>query len=115
MKRDDDLIRSMLLEMEQDDDWLFAETMEGGADEHRRLYHRRLMADDGLLVYQDCGSYRLSAEGHNYLNAIRDEGIWSKTKGVVAESGGNATLEIMKALAVGFLKKKIKDHTDIDV
>ncbi|WP_417279242.1 DUF2513 domain-containing protein [Celeribacter sp.] len=54
-------------------------------------------------------------EGHDYLDAIRDEGIWSKTKNAVAETGGSASIEIVKALAVGFLKKKISQHTGMEL
>ena len=56
---------------------------------------------------------RITFAGHDYLDSIRDDGIWNKTKQAVAETGGSATLEIIKSLATGFLKKKIEQHTGI--
>ncbi|WP_085893338.1 DUF2513 domain-containing protein [Roseovarius litorisediminis] len=56
-----------------------------------------------------------SWNGHDYLDAVRDPGIWSKTTTAVKETGGSAALEIVKALAVGFAKKKLKDHTGVDL
>ena len=46
---------------------------------------------------------------------MRDEGIWNRTKEAVAQSGGNATLEIITQLGVAFLKKKVRDHTGLDL
>ena len=48
------------------------------------------------------------------MEAMRDEGIWKRTKDVVAETGGNAALEIVKAIAVGLLKQKIAKHTGLE-
>lgn len=84
-----------------------------------------LMADAGLIskdeiILDSSGrlaetDYRLTNYGHDFLDAMRDEGIWSRTKDAVAQSGGNATLEIVKTIATGFLKKQIRDRTGIDV
>ena len=71
------------------------------------------MSDEGLVAEVSDGTFRLTSAGHDYLGAIRSEGIWQETKSVVAETGGSATLEIMKQLAIGFLKKKLEEHTDI--
>ena len=57
--------------------------------------------------------YRLSNDGHDFLKAIRSDGVWSQTKKIVAESGGNATLELIKTLATSFLKKEIEDRTGL--
>jgi hypothetical protein len=57
----------------------------------------------------------LTGAGHDYLDAIRDDGIWQQTKEAVAETGGSATLEILKSLAIGLLKKKIAQHTGIEL
>ena len=106
----------MLLKFEQSDDYDF---LVGGAaglsDEETKMeYHLKLACDAGLMLQQGIGMYRLTSLGHDYLDAVRDEGIWQSTKAAVAETGGNATLEIIKTVAVGFLKKKISDHTGLD-
>lgn len=116
MKRDNERLRTLLLyyEAEQgfkiqcDSNPLFDE-------EEKDRYHMLLLADQGLVRQLDENSFRLTNAGHDFLEAIRDEGIWHRTKQVVAETGGNATLDIVKQVAVSFLKKKIKDHTGIDV
>ena len=112
MKRDDDLIRDLLIEMETSEEWLFVVDCDEG--DQKREYHLKLLGDVGLILFEGY-SYRMTALGHDYLAAIRDEGLWQKTKDTVSETGGNATLEIVKALAIGFLKKKIAQHTDIDL
>ena len=78
-------------------------------------YHLKLMLDAGLIDGRDVsiGLFRLTSSGHDYLDAVRDIGIWSKTKQAVAETGGSATLDIIKSLGIGFLKTKIEKHTGI--
>lgn len=99
------------------DDWLILVANSMGMDplERKRVGHIYLLTDAGLMIQVGHSSYRLTNEGHDYLESIRDEGIWSKTKKAVAETGGNATLEIIKDLAIGFLKKQISDRTGIDL
>ncbi len=84
-------------------------------EKRRRQYHVELLCDAGLMCPVGRGTYRLTHQGHDFLDAMRDEGIWSRTKDAVAQSGGNATLEIVKTIATGFLKKQIRDRTGIDV
>ncbi len=118
MKRDDDLIRELLLKYEAVDDWLLmlpAQSLSAKPEQRRELGHVLLMSDEGLVAEVSEGMFRLTSAGYDYLEAIRSDGIWSDTKAVIAETGGNATLEIVKRLAVGFLKKKIEQHTDIEL
>ena len=118
MKRSDDLLREILLEFEEHPNhvkkvWI----SHGVSDEERdRIGHIRLLLDVGYVVeVSKNNSFRLTAQGHDYLDAIRDETIWDDTKAAVAKAGGNATLEIVKAIAIGFLKKKIEDHSGMKI
>ena len=137
MKRDDDVIRDLLLQCEADErQWFELESeydCEFGVStslherwDERTGRHLQLLVDAGLIATaksrytpdwdpEEIGRtfFRLTNAGHNYLDAIRDESIWSKTKAAVAETGGSASLEIVKSLAVGFLKSKIEKHTGI--
>lgn len=115
MKRDDEYLRQILLELEasEETEVYVAEFIGGSLEDRRRNYHIRLAADAGFLKEQYEDGYRLTNAGHDYLDAIRDEGVWSRTKAAVAETGGSATLEIIKSLAIGFLKAKIEKHTGI--
>lgn len=78
-------------------------------------YQLLLMQDAGWISGRGVnhGVFRITNSGHDYLDAIRDDGIWTKTKQAVADTGGSATLEIVKSLAIGYLKKKIENHTGI--
>ena len=118
MKRDDDLIRELLLKYEAVDDWLLVlpgQSVSSTPEKRREFGHILLMGDEGLIAEVSDGTFRLTSMGHDYLEAIRSEGIWNDTKAVVAKTGGNATLEILKQLAVGFLKQKLEQHTDIQL
>ena len=117
MKRDDDYIRELLLEAENDDGCLVhaVYTKDEDHEEQRRWCHVMLLCDHGYMAPESETGFRMTAEGHSYLDAIRDETIWKRTKEAVAEGGGSATLEILKTLAIGFLKTKIKEHTGVEV
>ena len=52
------------------------------------------MYDAGYITEESNEVYRLTSQGHDFIESIRDEGIWNKTKAMVSETGGNATLEI---------------------
>ncbi|WP_208348092.1 DUF2513 domain-containing protein [Pseudaestuariivita rosea] len=119
-KRNLDRIRELLLmaeetELDPDDDFNsgYIDLMSQISPEDG--YQLLLMRDERLIEGKDAnlGLFRLTAAGHNYLDSMRDEGVWSKTKKAVAETGGNATLEIVKKIAVGFLEKKIEDKTGL--
>ncbi|WP_181318191.1 DUF2513 domain-containing protein [Pseudogemmobacter blasticus] len=116
MRRDEEHIRKLLLEYESEDDWLLlmpGTTTDATPDELKERYHILLMMDAGLLAIVGSGAFRITNSGHDYLEAIRDDGIWKKTLAVVAETGGNATLELIKTLALGLLKAKIEQHTGL--
>ena len=82
------------------------------ADNYRkRYYHIQLLCDAEYMVQINENTYRLTSQGHDFIEAIRDNGIWDKIKDAVANTGGNATIEMVKTLAVGFLKKTISEHT----
>lgn len=116
MQRDDEYIRQLMLEMEADRNpfTLVMLTLAPSKEEKKRWYHLKLLSDYGYVDNVGRDSVRLTAQGHDYLNAIRDPGIWQRTKATVAETGGNATLDILKQLAIGFLKKQIAERTDIE-
>ncbi len=117
MKRDNDLIRDLLLDFEQREDWLilFRQTDDMSTEDRMWVGHLFLLCDAGLVTEVGRGTYRLTSQGHDFLEATRDEVLWKKTKDAVSETGGNASLEIVKALAIGFLRKKMAQHTGLDL
>ncbi|MCV2880186.1 DUF2513 domain-containing protein [Sedimentimonas flavescens] len=87
-------------------------------------YQIQLMKDAGLIEvrrkydaynegYVFAQEFRLTNSGHDYLDAIKNEGVWQQTKAVVAAEGGSLALEIVKSLALGFAKKQVEDRTGI--
>jgi hypothetical protein len=117
VKRDNDLIRSLLLEFESADRATLIFPDYAGKDSiySKRHYHVQLLCDSGFLCREGKSGYRISNSGHDFLDAMRDEGIWKKTKDTVAISGGNATLGFIKQIATALLKKQIRDRTGLDV
>ena len=117
MKRDTDLIRDMLFEAEEDASHLYiaALSMGAGEEDKKKYYHAELLCDAGFFDSKSSGVYRLTSQGHDYLDAVRDEGIWKQTKKAVADTGGSATLEIVKSVAVALLKERIGKITGLDI
>lgn len=56
----------------------------------------------------------LSWEGADFIDSVRDDKIWQKTK-EGAQIAGGFSFEILKALAKGFIIEKIKNHTGINL
>jgi hypothetical protein len=54
----------------------------------------------------------LTPAGHDFLDSVRNPETWAKTKKAVAGAGG-FTLELLKDLAAGFIKKQIEDRTGV--
>ena len=67
-----------------------------GHNETEISYHIALLDDAGLLHGQDrsaIGVFRWSAgtltwAGHEFVEAIRDDGVWQEALAIVAKSGG---------------------------
>lgn len=118
MKRDDDLIRAMLTEMEASaEPWTNLRAPMFGMEpgEIERWHHMQLLCDAGLATLDEPYGFRLTSQGHDFLAAIRDDGLWQRTKRTVAESGGSVPVQILKDLAVGYLRKQIRERTGIDL
>jgi hypothetical protein len=115
MKRDDDLLRQILLDSEASDDVYLDGGVYSGqtAEELSYVYHLRLLADAGLVVpHGNKGLFRITNQGYDYLAAIRDDGIWKKTKEGAAEVGG-VSLGIMGELAMVYVKQKLTEVTGL--
>ena len=126
MRRDLDLYRDQLLQVEQlaegtDDDL----TLDKKGISHRVFQeHLRLLKEGGFIdaheipdTEDDSTHYvpiRLTYKGHEYLDVIRDPEIWKKTRQGAALAGG-FTFDLLKDLATGFIKKQIKDKTGVDL
>ena len=126
MKLDINYLRELLFELESCEN-IFLYVMDdfiSGEDNNKsyfasladkddkKSYHIKLLYD---ADYLDKYEYRLTLKAHDFIEAVRGEDIWKETKKAISETGGNATLENVKLLAEGFLKKKISMHSGIDL
>lgn len=124
MKRDLGLVRELLLHLEAVPMEMYgAETISPddprisveGYDENQIAYHLSLLQERGLVEVPDAQPMlgitftRLSWEGHDFLDSVRDPEIWKKTKGG-AEAVGSWTFEIVKELAKGYIKQKLMQY-----
>ena len=62
--------------------------------------------------YEKKRFYRLTWQGHDFLDAVRDPTIWEKTK-KGAEDAGGFTVDLLRDLAKGFVKKQIEEYTGV--
>lgn len=127
MKRDLDLIREILLDIETHHTNKATSApevglnfkVEGHSDE-AAAYHLTMLIDAGYVLGQKTSMANmvmvkgLTMTGHDYLDSIRDAEIWRKTKEGAHKAGG-FTLEILGDLAKGIIKTQIKKHTGIEV
>ena len=85
MKRDNDYLRELLFKFENSDDYLiFAiPTLGMSPGEQKAYYHIQLLSDARYVVKvrdAENSGHRLTFQGHDFIEAIRDEGIWEKNK-----------------------------------
>lgn len=115
MKRDWDLIRRMLIAVEELPQgasltqfpdielWVFG-------------YHAKLIKDAGLVVADvdewfantyTAKLYELTWSGHEFLDSIRHKTVWEKAKLEASEKGVSLTFEVLKVLATSVIKHKL--------
>lgn len=112
MKRDMDLIRFILLELEQSETWGHPGEMEFPNYSDKQVnFHQLLAIEAGLAdgdIFEEYGAdphvmiNRLTWKGHEFLDASRESSRWEKAKGIADKAGGltlDAMLEVLKKLA----------------
>jgi len=114
MKRDDDLIRELLFEAEASDQpYLLAVLVMNPSDtDLKRHMHAVWLSDAGFFQEVNKGVFRITNQGHDYLAAIRDEGVWQKTKAAASTAGG-VSLGIMKDIAVAYVRQELSTRLGI--
>ena len=117
MKRDLDLIRKLILALEEhESDEPFEQCLEGYT-EKQIGYHSYLIVDAGLAEGVDVSTLQdilpqfqllhLTAAGHDFAEAARNETAWSKARSVIAEKGGGATIDVVKQVLIGILRNSL--------
>lgn len=116
MKRDDDFIRELLFEIEaSEDSYLIAvRIVSPSAEDLKRYMHAKWLSDAGLFVEESDGVFRITNQGHDYLAAIRDDGIWRKAK-AAASSAGGVSLGVMKDIAIAYVKQELSVRLGLQI
>jgi hypothetical protein len=107
MKRDMDLIRAVLIEVEKlPYDGRFHDISVQGHSEEEITYHVMLTHEAGLIEAHNLSSHdgvcwkpkRVTYEGHEFLDSARSETVWNKAKEKLLSTSGSITLDALKAL-----------------
>jgi hypothetical protein len=105
MKRDMDLVRDILIQVEESTHthgW--CDINIEGRSPAEITYHVRMMHEQGLIEAQDLTTMsgvswlpkRLTAQGHDFLDAARSEKVWTLAKEAVVEATGTLTLDALE-------------------
>jgi hypothetical protein len=106
MKRDVDLIRQILLDLERHGAECTLDALRNGSAhevDERTRYHLRLCIDAGLAKEIDrtaAGSpcVRLTNAGHEFIDICRGDGRWQAAKWVVHQQTGGLSLAVLRAV-----------------
>lgn len=115
MTRDMDLVRNILLEIEKNyqGQEITAFNIKG-YDYNMIAYHCEIMYDAGLIssfnaerVWGGATAFfsvgGLTWAGHDYLDKIRDDTIWGKTKKTIKDKGLPLIFDTIKTIASAFI------------
>jgi hypothetical protein len=108
VKRDMDLIRKIVLAVEDAPTGYAPKLAFDGYDNETVSYHAYLMIQAGLATGVEVTHQRspgpeailtgLTWEGHEFADAARDETRWKKAMGIVQEKGGAVGFDVLKDL-----------------
>lgn len=112
MKRDMELIRAILLHLENGE----GSSLPKQYTEEVVAYHIGLCIEANLVhgkIMEDqdgdiCGAamWRLTWEGHEFLDAARNTGVWDKVMATIKAEAAAVPFTILKALLFKMLKEK---------
>ena len=116
MKRDMDLIRLILLEIENSEPYEILRLDLCGYEDSEVNYHLELLISHGLVAgkmnyaggMRASPVVRLEMEGHDLLDNIRTESIWKNTKAFLNSEGvKNVSVELLKTAAQSIAKSHL--------
>lgn len=120
LKRDLNLIRNMLLRIEELNSTKQKITIESFldlcADPALISLHIELLIDSNYIetsepiycgVIKDFLIYRITSDGYDYLDSIRENSIWERTENMLFKVGGSAALDVVKSVAVSIIKTRL--------
>jgi hypothetical protein len=120
MKRNWDTIREILLKFEELDPEKGSVKLSDFPSEraYEYSYHVELLIDAGLIYgqmtktmghrAQDFLAHRLTWEGHEFLDSIRSDTVWNKTKTSFVKGGLSMTFDLVKSVATDIAATLLK-------
>lgn len=121
MKRDVDLIRQIILQAEQANEKINvgAKFKVKGYDDILVAKHIELLVEAGLLKARltrtdtdgvvEAYVERLTWDGHEFLDAARNESVWNKAKVIIKEKVGTVSFEVLKTLLIKISKSLLNN------
>jgi hypothetical protein len=122
MKFDKDVVRKILLAIEASDEEPggLIDIEIPGKSQVEIAYHIQLLDEAGFIEAENLGNMdnydwrakRLTFQGHEFLDTVRDPEIWRKTKEGASKIGG-AGIEILFTLGKGYAKQFMQEKLGI--
>jgi hypothetical protein len=117
MKRDMDLVRQILLNVEDMPVGPPIQYRVGEVEDRVLLAHMEMLIAAGLVagkISQSLGARGdviiisgLTWEGHEWIETVRSDDLWAQVKEIVVEQGGAMTYELTKAVAGQLLRRRL--------
>jgi hypothetical protein len=117
MKRDMELIRKMVLTMEDAPGGWVGDIAIDGYTPDQIGYHAHLLVDAGLADGEDITNSEgtgpaalltsLTWKGHEFTDAARDETRWKKAMGIVKEKAGSVTVAVLTQVLTTLMKSAL--------
>ena len=110
MKRDIEYARALLKRMEEKPEpyWTGRTKLKMSKEEQKERYHLQLLCDAGLVVEENKDVYRLTNQGHEFIDVISKDDDWTEIKQRAARVSANAGLNILMRIAIELVKEKLK-------
>ena len=117
MKRDLDLVRQILLQIEALPAGPAAQYRMSEIEDPVLLAHLELLIDAGLVNGKIARSHGtrgdvisvegLTWQGHEWIEMMRSQSVWNETKSTVLEQGGALTFDLTSAVAAKLLRARL--------
>lgn len=114
MKRDMELVRLILLDVEGE-----TEVDMSAYSQEQITYHKKLLYDSGFIDGIDVSSHsgweiiedQLTWRGHDFLDDARNDKVWREATHQIGKSIGSASLEVFKAVLASVAIKMLTGGT----
>ncbi|MEF9876484.1 MAG: DUF2513 domain-containing protein [Gordonibacter sp.] len=119
MKRDMNLARTILLTLAESEKPIDASSIASTEYPPKMVgYHFQILDEAGLIVasvraadndpYYFAMASRLTWDGNDFLDSIRDDLIWKRASSTIGKATGGASLDVVKTVASSLVLETIK-------